>query len=1111
MIRTAIKYPGHILFTALLFCLLHSSTLYARKTSVSIQVDSGSTSIQLQHENIFDGSLEILKVKPDIIVIDTIDYSNGIIRFENMTQQDVRLEISYEYLGYEMPDYFYKRILDLNVGRDTLVSRPQDADEITPINKEPSAAKFLLSGSKSLSVSAGNASDFDLQQTLQLQIRGQPVEGLTVTGSVTDRATPQAAGISSALEDIETISIKLESQNFHGAVGDLDYRNNWGGITTFSKRLKGVDADLELGRFSGRATVTGLKGRFKSLSFFGRDGISGPYSLQSGTGSRVAVVGGSEKVYLDGRLLTRGASEDYIIDYALGEITFNPRISITSRSRIAVDYEYVEQSYRRNFYAVEMGASLIPGALNISAGFLQQIDSKENPVNTIIGDNEQQILSSAGDNQEQAIRDGADFVGPGKGRYEIETDTSGNQFYRFVGDSLGSYNVTFSRVEQGQGDYIYTGNGIYVYRGPNNGNYLPFQFLPLPQRTNAVFFRTDGKIGKAANFDLKLSGSDYDQNLFSSFEDGNNSGFLGEGYLSFIPVDSSSGGLLKSAQTQIRAWSRERQYNIPGRSDRLELNRLWALPVDSISKRADQLQFNQSLEFDKYVSIDAGYGLYRDADYLSANKNTLAIELRPDERLNLKYLRNDRISESDDGLFSGRIYENRLEAFYKSGRLGIRSGWEDESDLRPGSPDTLNGIRFDRYFAGLDYGGFNAHFARKFQSRYDLIWIDDYRDYIAGTGISTSLFQNHLHLKSELTRRYIDYDDPARNDFSENKTLIRLNFNLLERLISGSVSYRLSRQLFSDLARNFIRVEDGQGDYRLEDSIYVRDPHGDYIAIDELVENRGAGLSSDKSLNLQIDLLKILPAQKTFSRIDLETTFNLQERGDNSYRLNGFYAWPFWSVYPDERRFYQKDLRQTLTAVTANGTVVTLGFEEVNLIDNLRDLKGDRYRRLIFEKLTFRPVTGTLLRLEHRFKKERESSGYFGNADFVENDIQAELQIVPGKIFDIKIAPRYLHDRSDSDDLTVNMYGGEIEPSLSITEKGRISASFSYFNVSEANDRFIPYQFAAGNRPGDNYEWEIGFNLKYNKNITARLLYSADKIPGLKTRHRATASMRASF
>src|SRR3972149_6434226 len=102
----------------------------------------------------------------------------------------------------------------------------------------------------------------------------------------------------------------------------------------------------------------------------------------------------------------------------------------------------------------------------------------DSPVLRNLSADEKKRLAAAGSDSSAAAREGAVFVGQGKGSYIAFLDSSGNQQYRYVGPGAGDYTVSFSLARGGPGDYRYLGGGIYEYDG--KGAYLPVLYLPMP-------------------------------------------------------------------------------------------------------------------------------------------------------------------------------------------------------------------------------------------------------------------------------------------------------------------------------------------------------------------------------------------------------------------------------------------------------------------------------------------------------------------------------------------------------------------------------------------------------------------------------------------------------
>jgi hypothetical protein len=252
----------------------------------------------------------------------------------------------------------------------------------------------------------------------------------------------------------------------------------------------------KLGQVRSSTLVAGgvAKGKFASIDLAPLDNVQGPYRLTGPNGEQfIIVLAGSERVYLDGRLQTRGFDYDYVIDYNLAEITFSPRHLITSNSRLKVDFEYSDLNYARSLYTLSHYQQL--GKLNLRGNFYQESDNPDNAANLTLSIQDQQLLRRAG-NVSLVQAPGADSVAFNRTLVQYyrvaRTDPgTGQQVYAFeyATDSLrGVYTVRFTDVGAGLGDYnlsttasAVNANGrVYEYVGTNLGRYRAVRILPTP-------------------------------------------------------------------------------------------------------------------------------------------------------------------------------------------------------------------------------------------------------------------------------------------------------------------------------------------------------------------------------------------------------------------------------------------------------------------------------------------------------------------------------------------------------------------------------------------------------------------------------------------------------
>ena len=192
-----------------------------------------------------------------------------------------------------------------------------------------------------------------------MQLNGIILENIKVSGVLTDQNFPlQEEGNTQELKDFDKVFLKVQHPYIELDAGDIDYIHSDVNYT-INRKLEGLKNVFQFKGWSGSSVYASSKGEFHFIEFKGRDGDQGPYQLVGKDGSRdIAILSGTEKVWLNGKRLERGQNYDYTIDYSSSEIYFTPKRLIDFDTDIFVEYQYSDFNYQKGFRGITLENNL---------------------------------------------------------------------------------------------------------------------------------------------------------------------------------------------------------------------------------------------------------------------------------------------------------------------------------------------------------------------------------------------------------------------------------------------------------------------------------------------------------------------------------------------------------------------------------------------------------------------------------------------------------------------------------------------------------------------------------------------------------------------------------
>jgi hypothetical protein len=1083
----------------------------------------GSESVRIPRKS--EGKGDSLLVRDREYVL---DFERGEIYFAGKLEASRRAVVSYEVLPFTMN----RTYTHFRVREDTAQALIAVSDSQAKAPGAENPAEFRFGGSKTFGLSVGTQQDLSLEQSLRLSLSGQVTPGVEMEGLLSDENLPiQPEGTTERLEEIDKVSLAVRGNRGQALVGDYDFALKDGVWTALERRLTGARADLNFKPGTLTLAYAVPKGRFAENRFSGTEGKQGPYPLTSETGRReIVILGGTEKVWLDGELLRRGENNDYTIDYTNGELFFTPKRLITGQSRIAADFEYTNDLYRRNFVGGRQTLLGLRDRLSLVLTGLREEDERERPLSFALSDSTREALRAAGTDPQKAVISGASYVGPGNGDY-IRTDS----IFTYSGRPRGDYQVSFSRVGPGKGEYRYDGTlGGYVFVGNGAGEYTPRTFLPLPERMELLGASLGYKVKDAGGASFEFAASRRDRNTFTDLPGHVSRGEAFRGSWEWTPKGMNFAGKgLGDLEFRGRGNWVAPEFSSFYQQRSLDHGYQWNLDQglglgqkDAEASLVYKPRPHWSLtgEAGRLSRTDGRWALRRSGG-LELSGNTMA-------KAQAELVRSaDTLSSSPDSLNERR----RERQFYSLGRkirwLTPKASYAHERWSGYGAGLLREGYEYEEPGGGLGYhlgpktgGGLTGELTgglRKDRVYEPGGWVLDSRTRTYGgtAGFSsTGGFSTNL----SYTRRK-KVMEPGRVGSGVITELGKalLDYSPSKGALTSNTSYEFTNTATALKSEQFYQVTEGQGDWRRDPATgrYYRSPGGDWLRV--LLDQGGESPVTTLKASQRLILLG---RGSGLSAISSDVFASVEEESRESDRLKVYLLNP-GTFQRDEATVFGRTFLEARVSFSQKREQVQGEWvyrirrsdEEDNRVEGRHAERFEiehegTYRVAATERTTFELVGdqslsrngSTEIGIENKILDRSVRAGWVHRPS-----LPWEIRLSPGAVWTWVEEPAFYSYLGK-----MELFALQVRPGLRRTFKTQGQFELSGVltrRTTKTSKELLPADVITERPVGFSGDFSLGGEMKLNEYITGRVSYSGRTREGARPQVLARAEVRAYF
>ncbi len=1025
-------------------------------------------------------------------------------------------------------------------------------------------------GNISRGISFGNNQDVVVNSNLNLQISGKLTPEIDLVMAATDNNIPfQADGTTAQLQEFDKVYIQLSNESTKMVVGDYQLSKPQNShFMNFYKRAQGLylentyrDTTLKKPlTFKTQLSGAVSRGKFARQVFFGIESNQGPYRLKGADNEPfIIILSGTERIYIDGRLLQRGQENDYIIDYNTGELTFTARQQITKDKRIVAEFQYAERNYARSLFF--FGEEVSNGKTKMYLNVFNEQDNKNRPLQQSLDQVQKNVMIDAGDSLTKAVYTGAtrdtfntstifyrkldtlvgSFIYPGIYLYTTNPD-SGKYTLRFssVGANKGNYNVVNT-----------TANGrVYQWVAPLDGvpqgSYEPVIQLVTPKQNQMVTGGFTHSLSPNNSIAVEGVYTKYDLNKFSTKDKGNDEG-------SGVKVISRNQTVFKidSLKRQTKLIYNlnyefiQKQFVQIERFRTIEFERDWNRPLGAAilndqhlasvdlgilktNKAGVQYSFNMFNEGNNYTGLRHNFNAdYQDkksqvsyvGSYLTSEDNLAAQNTRFYRHKSLISRKVDVLKFAYSDVFENNIFKDRV-----LNALAPRSYqfWEWEGSISNADSSKSKVKVFYR------------------ERRDRLNYNNELQDstFATNIGLQAAVYSIKNNPITVLTtyRKLNKSSHIVGTAITPDNTLLnRVEYNprYFKGLVTAGLFYETGYGLENKREYYYLEVAPGQGQFawidyngnglkeKNEFEVALYQDQQRFIRIYTPTNQYVKVLQNQLSISVNIRPSSIIRNANTgiksfINRWVLQTALQFDNKISDASRKYNFN--PFEVSY-DSVLASNNNVRQS---VFFNQSSAVFGADYTYVNNKSQQLLTNGIEGRLLEshevKWRFNFFKAWAINSDNIFSMKGNNSEFFSQRNYRIKTWETEQKLVyqPNTVFRLSAIYKYTDKHNvlvENGLQTANLITYALELKYNQTEKGSLTGRLDFIKIrySDAENSSIAYEMLNGLSVGDNFTWELNYQRNLSNNIQISINYSGRKTPGAAIIHIGGAQVRAFF